>query len=296
MIERRFQVEIERNNVADTYLFVGGSASRLQEVALKCASALLDCKGDILKHADIEIFDPAELGVDGLRVEHVSQRHDKVRSIETALKYRPVGGGFRAIVVYAADQMTTDAMGALLKTTEEPPDKTVLFFTATDLAAFTPAFISRCRIWRLEQTSEADAKRLAASAGLSDQQYERLLQVFGNRDVVLELDVKQRQKVFELVERFDNWLGGQADGYDLFRFEEGTRHAQKRTQGIHDLSIVRSLLASIELDDNFINTQALLLDAVDEAIKMLDAQINPDLVWQNISKKWFALNLAPATS
>ena len=280
MLNQRFAVEMQRDHVADAYLLIGGSPSRLRESALQCATQLLDCKGDIRVHADCSIFDPNELGVDGLRVEHVVQRNDKVKSIETALRYRVSSGGYRAIVVFEADLMTVDAMGALLKTTEEPPEKTVLFFTASDLSALTPAFISRCRIWRTTQTSVADADRMAASAGLSDEQYSRLLQVFGNRDVVLELDTKLRQHTLELIIRFDSWLAKELPAEKLVVFPHGAKHAEKRTSGMFDLAVVRALLASIELRDDFLVKQALWVDATDESISLLQSQINPDLVLQ----------------
>ncbi len=281
MIEQRFATEIERNHLADTYLFLGGSPSRLKEIALQCASQLLECKGDIYNHADCTIFDPADFGIDGLRVEHVAQRNDKVQSLEKVLRYRALGGGYRAILMYDADRMTIDAMGALLKTTEEPPDKTVLFFTATDLSALTPAFISRCRIWRIAKTPADEALRLAASAGLSDEQYSRLLQVFGNRDVVLELEAKQRQHVLALIEDFDSWLARQLPGNQLVKFAHGAKHLDKRASGIYDLSVVRSLLASVELQDDFMVKQAQWIETLNEGISLLQSQVNPDLVLQN---------------
>jgi hypothetical protein len=281
MIEQRFATEIERKHLADTYLFLGGSPSRLKEIALQCASQLLECKGDIYNHADCTIFDPADFGIDGLRVEHVAQRNDKVQSLEKVLRYRALGAGYRAILMYDADRMTIDAMGALLKTTEEPPDKTVLFFTATDLSALTPAFISRCRIWRIAETPVDEALRLAASAGLSDEQYSRLLQVFGNRDVVLELEPKQRQHVLALIEDFDSWLARQLPGNQLVKFAHGAKHLDKRASGIYDLSVVRSLLASVELQDDFMVKQAQWIETLNEGISLLQSQVNPDLVLQN---------------
>ncbi|MFT7517779.1 MAG: hypothetical protein ACI84O_001580 [Myxococcota bacterium] len=282
MLEQRFATEMSRNHIADCYLFLGGSPSRLRDIALQCASQLLECKGDILKHADCTIFDPKELGVDGLRVEHISQRNDKVQSLEKALRYRAVGAGYRAIILYDAERMTIDAQGALLKTTEEPPDKTVLFFTASNLSTLTPAFISRCRIWRVAQTAVADAEIRAAAAGLSDEQYQRLLQVYGNRDVVLELDVKQRQHVLKLITDFDRWLHKEIEIDSLLKFELGAKHAAKRESGLYDLSIIRALLANIELQDGLMTKQAQWLDATDEGIHLLQSQVSPDLVFQKM--------------
>ncbi len=281
MFDQRFATELERNHLADTYLFLGGSPTRLRELALQCASLLLECKGDIQKHADCTIFDPQQLGVDGLRVEHISQRNDKVQSLEQALRYRAVGQGYRAIIIYDADCMTIDAQGALLKTTEEPPPKTIMFFTATSLTALTPAFISRCRIWRVAQTTTQDAARIAASAGISDEQYSRLLQVFGNRDVVLELDLKKRQHVIEIIAKFDAWARGEIDSENLVGFDQGIKHAAKRESAIYDLSVIRALLASLELNAGSLSKQAIWLDAIDQGLTLLQSQVNPDLVLQN---------------
>jgi len=207
----RFQKEMERDHLADAYLLVGNAAQALQDAALTCAARLLHAEGKIEQHADLVIFDPAELGVDGLRVEHITHRKEGVPCLEEALRYRPVVGKHRAVLLFGADRMTADAHAALLKTTEEPPADTVLFFTARELHGLSPALRSRCRIWRVPQTPAAELEPQAAAMGIQAESWQRLLQVYGSGEAVLDATSADREFLLEQYPLLENWLSGQGD-------------------------------------------------------------------------------------
>ena len=55
------------------------------------------------------------------------------------------GGGWRAVIVDAADEMNRPSANALLKVLEEPPARTALLLVAHSPAALLPTIRSRCR-------------------------------------------------------------------------------------------------------------------------------------------------------
>jgi DNA polymerase III subunit delta' len=57
----------------------------------------------------------------------------------------PSEGGWRAIVIDAADEMNPNAANAVLKVLEEPPDRALLFLVAHNADRLLPTIRSRCR-------------------------------------------------------------------------------------------------------------------------------------------------------
>ena len=72
----------------------------------------------------------------------------------SALFSRTAGaGGWRVVIVDAADELNTNAANALLKMVEEPPDKAAVILVAHRLGRVLVTLRSRCRNVRLEPLS-----------------------------------------------------------------------------------------------------------------------------------------------
>lgn len=70
---------------------------------------------------------------------------DEVREIGSFLSMTPAEGGWRAIVIDAADEMNANAANAVLKVLEEPPERAILFLVAHNAGRLLPTIRSRCR-------------------------------------------------------------------------------------------------------------------------------------------------------
>lgn len=70
---------------------------------------------------------------------------DEVRGIGAFMSMTPAEGGWRAVVIDAADEMNTNAANALLKLLEEPPGQALLFLVAHNPDRLLPTIRSRCR-------------------------------------------------------------------------------------------------------------------------------------------------------
>lgn len=228
----RFQLEMERDHIADAYLFVGNAVHALQQAALACAGRLLHAEGQVQQHADLVVFDPEELGIDGLRVEHITYRKEGVPCLEEALRYRPVVGKHRAVLLFGADRMTADAHAALLKTTEEPPADTVLFFTARELHGLSPALRSRCRIWRVPQAAPESLLGQAQELGLSEEAWQTLLQVYGSGESLLDATEADRSFLLEQHPMLQPWLAGEPDWSWCLAPEAPKLAEQRRLAGL----------------------------------------------------------------
>lgn len=85
---------------------------------------------------------------------------DDVRDIGHFLSLTPVGGGWRVVIIDAADEMNRNAANAVLKVVEEPPHQVVLFLVAHAPGRLLPALRSRCRKLMLSPLADDDVRSL----------------------------------------------------------------------------------------------------------------------------------------
>ncbi len=75
---------------------------------------------------------------------------NEVREIGSFLRLTPAEGGWRVVVIDAADEMNRNAANAVLKVLEEPPRRALLFLVSHNPARLLPTIRSRCRRLILE--------------------------------------------------------------------------------------------------------------------------------------------------
>jgi len=73
----------------------------------------------------------------------------EIRKINDFLHKTSSNGNYRVVIVDGADKMNRNAQNAILKILEEPPHKTILILTATNIGSFLPTIKSRCRTLKL---------------------------------------------------------------------------------------------------------------------------------------------------
>ncbi|MBK5928517.1 DNA polymerase III subunit delta', partial [Rhodobaculum claviforme] len=92
---------------------------------------------------------------------------DEARRLQEFLTLSAADGGWRAVIVDAADDLTPEAANALLKLLEEPPPRTVLFLVCHRPAALLPTIRSRCRPLALAPLGAGDMGRALDQAGVA---------------------------------------------------------------------------------------------------------------------------------
>lgn len=80
---------------------------------------------------------------------------DNIRDLGPFLRQTAALGGWRAIIVDAADDMNLNAQNALLKLLEEPPARTVFLLVCHAPSRLLPTIRSRCRTLTLRPLDEA---------------------------------------------------------------------------------------------------------------------------------------------
>ncbi len=93
-------------------------------------------------HADLRVIERRRDDKGRRRTEIVV---DDVRGLGHFLSLTPAEGGWRVVIVDAADEMNRNAANALLKLLEEPPEHALLLLVAHSPGRLLPTIRSRCR-------------------------------------------------------------------------------------------------------------------------------------------------------
>ncbi len=90
---------------------------------------------------------------------------DEMRRLHGFFGMRATDGGWRVVIVDAADEMNPNAANALLKSLEEPPARAILLLVAHRPSALLPTIRSRCRMLPLAPLDGADMAAALTQAG-----------------------------------------------------------------------------------------------------------------------------------
>lgn len=70
---------------------------------------------------------------------------DQVRALSRQLRFAPLEGNWRVVIINDAQAMNLEASNAILKILEEPPKGTVTILTASQTTDLLPTIVSRCQ-------------------------------------------------------------------------------------------------------------------------------------------------------
>jgi DNA polymerase III subunit delta' len=140
------------NKVAHAYIFAGNNGIGKKKTAIEFAKALNcdefletkdsceNCKNckKITKniHPDIILF----------KSENKNISIDEIRDIQKILQYKNYESKYRVLIIEDADNLTSQAANAFLKTLEEPPINTVIILIVDNLSSMLKTILSRCQI------------------------------------------------------------------------------------------------------------------------------------------------------
>ena len=145
---------ISNSRVPHAYLFSGpegvGKALVARQLAklLNCELKGVDCcdqcpqcrKIDNFNHPDVKWIRSLRKGGE-IKI-------NQIREMKDGIYLRPYESTIKICIISEAENLTTEASNAFLKTLEEPPGRSLLILTSSNLGRIFPTIISRCQIVR----------------------------------------------------------------------------------------------------------------------------------------------------
>jgi len=152
-------------------------ADTLHDACEKCSSCL---KARHASHADI-----ISIAAEGQFI-----RINAIREIQERMKFKPLEGGWRAVIIDDADKMNDHAANALLKTLEEPSAANILILVSSRPYSLPATIISRCRHMRFNPLLAIAVSRFLGEQRGMDRQKASLLAGLSGGSIgkALELD------------------------------------------------------------------------------------------------------------
>ncbi|MGB9750303.1 MAG: DNA polymerase III subunit gamma/tau [Caldisericia bacterium] len=139
---------LEKNMISHAYLFSGPKGTGKTTVARIFAKGLNCDEGITSKPCNkckncLSINEGTNIDV--IEIDGASNRGiDEVRSLKERVSLSPTFGRYRVFIIDESHMLTQEAFNALLKTLEEPPQRTVIILATTDPQKLPLTIISRC--------------------------------------------------------------------------------------------------------------------------------------------------------
>lgn len=148
-VAQTLQNALRLGKISQAYLFAGmrgtgkTTAARILAKALNCVEGPTPtpCNAcDACRAVNEDRF------LDVMEIDGASNRGiDDIRALRESVRYKPVQGRYKVIIIDEVHQVTEHGFNALLKTLEEPPPSTVFILATTDFEKVPATIVSRCQ-------------------------------------------------------------------------------------------------------------------------------------------------------
>ncbi|MDQ1284167.1 MAG: polymerase subunit delta [Patescibacteria group bacterium] len=129
--------------ISHAYLFAGPAHLGKFSVALEFAGKLAGVK-DGKMSPNMVVVSPEVVEKKGVTKE-LDIKVEHIRELQRRVNMTAQDGKYKVAIIDGADKLTKAAQNALLKTLEEPPEKTILILIVEDLEKILPTILSRCQ-------------------------------------------------------------------------------------------------------------------------------------------------------
>ena len=159
-VTRTLSNAIVSGRVAHAYIFSGARGVGKTTTARILAKALNCAKGPAAEPCN-ECDSCREIAsgnsLDVIEIDAASNRGiDQIRELREMVRYAPVGGRYKVVILDEAHMLTDEASNALLKTLEEPPDKVIFVMATTEPESLAETIRSRSQHFHFRALSFAE--------------------------------------------------------------------------------------------------------------------------------------------
>ena len=192
VIYQTFLNSLQKDQLSHAYLISGNNGAPLMDVAcffaksilcddpspLACNSCITCLRVDDRIYPDLFVFDGGKTTI----------KKDDVDTIESAFDKKAFENkGIRVYVLHLIENMTTQAINAILKFLEEPGQQVYAFLTTNNENVILPTIISRCQVLRLRLIDKQIVIKDAMDNGVEKKDAELLSYFYNDGELISEI-------------------------------------------------------------------------------------------------------------
>jgi DNA polymerase-3 subunit delta' len=169
---------VSSGRLAHAYLFVGAEGAGKVTVARRFATHLLGVN-NLDTHPDFTFVERERDAKTGKL--HAAIALEQVQALTGRLSRGALMNGWRVAILDGAQLLNKESANALLKTLEEPHEKTMLLLTATSTDDVLATIRSRCQVIRFARVAGAEISGALVRRGITPAQADLFARVSGGR-------------------------------------------------------------------------------------------------------------------
>ena len=287
-----FQEAIAHHSLGHSYCLIGPDQVGKRTLAQIIAAQLLSIPMERLAtHADFFYVERLYDEKSGKRKKEIVV--EQARTLKAKLQTTSWFSGWRVIIIDEVELMNEETSNALLKILEEPPERTLFFLLTTNDNLLLPTIRSRTQCISLSTVSSPELQAGLIEQGITPSEAKELVELSWGRpgralhlahqpeilqetrEYWLHFDELTQQPIYERFKRIESWVGGKKE--DTLSREE--------IDHLLELWIMWWYEQMNTFKKNMVATVS-ILDSIFHARILLQKNINPKLLLENIVLQW----------
>ena len=211
--KRELEQALSNNQLHHGWLFQGPRGIGKSRLALLFSCALLNNQSTLTPSKGSQVSHMMESGShpDFLYVSRPTDEKgklksdipvDSIRKLSRFFSLRPALGGWRVAVIDSIDDLNASSANALLKTLEEPPEKSVLILISQGEKPTLPTLRSRCRKVRLSHLNEQATLVVLTEIGVTGSDAKGGMEIApGRPGQIMKLQDKSTKQAIDAIKR-----------------------------------------------------------------------------------------------
>ena len=207
---------VRNSRIPHAYLFSGpegiGKALVARQLAklLNCRLKGVDCCDQCPQCRKIDNFNHPDVKWIGSLRKGGEIKINQIREMKDGIYLKPYESTIKICIILEAENLTTEASNAFLKTLEEPPGRSLLILTSSNLGRIFPTIISRCQIVRFNTLGLDELKEFLKCGYNLEKETAHFLAYLSEGSIGKSLALNQA----DIFKRRDEMLDGLRLGFD----------------------------------------------------------------------------------
>lgn len=291
---------IEKNKLAQAYLFLGPENVGKFTIALKLAEKLTGESSQKI-NSNLIIIQPEinmeKENTESKKTKNTSKKREvkieQIRELQRKFSFFSGEGKYKIAIIDEADRLNKQAQNALLKTLEEPNDFSIVILVTKNEKKLLPTIISRCQKMKFGPLADEEIKKWSEKeklfSGKEKEKDEIIFWSFGRPGLILKLsndkeELEKRKKALSDLKNLTN----QNLTEKFFLAEEMSKDRELSREELNFWTIIlrQIFLKRIEIKIPAAKVPK-LIEEINKSLEILkDTNANAKLILENLLLKF----------